>query len=187
MPRQTFIPFAKELNRKEGFKDGIFVLENWAGWEEWGRYERVCETLASTCGVSFTATDIHMRQLGLQMRRFEYEEMMGQIVLFEQVRTIDTSRLREYLCCVDDDLMDYVDAALGIGLALENAMEEEHPDEMTLCLCPTCASQFYNSPDHFIRRLDPFGGEKDDGTYCQVRKGYDFLIRDIKKTSSRRI
>ena len=81
MPRQTFIPFAKELNRKEGFKDGIFVLENWAGWEEWSRYEKVCETLASAYGVSFTATDIHMRQLGLQMRRFEYEEMMGQMTV----------------------------------------------------------------------------------------------------------
>lgn len=102
------------------------------------------------------------------------------IVLLEQVRTIDKSRLRDYLCCVDDDLMDYVDTALGISLALEATMEEEHPDEMTLCLCPTCASQFYNSPTHSIRRLDPYSTEKDDCTYCQVRKGYDYLIRNKK-------
>jgi len=74
----------------------------------------------------------------------------------------------------------YVDTALGISLALEDTMEEEHPDEMTLCLCPTCASQFYNSPTHSIRRLDPYSKEKDDCTYCQVRKGYDYLIRNKK-------
>lgn len=103
------------------------------------------------------------------------------MVLLEQVRTIDKSRLGSYIVSLDDDLMDYVDDALGISLALDDPTQEEHPDEMTLCLCPTCAAQFYNSPDHTIRRVDPFEEMKDDCTYCQVRKGYVYNIRHVEK------
>ena len=103
------------------------------------------------------------------------------MVLLEQVRTIDKSRLGSYVAALDDDLMDYVDGALGISLALDDSTQEEHPDEMTLCLCPICAAQFYNSPEHIIRRVDPLGAMKDDCTYCQVRKGYDYVVKTKKK------
>lgn len=107
------------------------------------------------------------------------------MVLLEQVRTIDKSRLSNYIAALDDEIMDYVDGALGISLALDDPSMEEHPDEMTLCLCPTCAAQFYNSPDHIIRRVDPLRDLKDDCTYCQVRQGYDYLIKKVDKRKRR--
>ena len=48
-------------------------------------------------------------------------------------------------------------------------------------------SQFFNSPDHIIRRVDPLSEVKEDCTYCQVRKGYDYrIIRARKKLGSDR-
>lgn len=95
------------------------------------------------------------------------------MVMLEQIRTVDRQRLKSYIGSIDDELMDYIDDALGISVGLK---EKEHADEMILCLCPTCASQFYNSPDHVIRRVNPFQTVKDDCTYCQVRQGYDYVI-----------
>lgn len=103
------------------------------------------------------------------------------MVLLEQVRAIDKSRLSGFVSALDGELMDYVDSALGISLALDDPTGETHPEEMTLCLCPTCAAQFYNSPYHIIRRVDPLRDAKDDCTYCQVRRGYDYHIRRVEK------
>lgn len=95
------------------------------------------------------------------------------MVLLEQIRTIDRRRLKSFIGSVNSEIIDYIDEALGISIGLE---EEQHPDEMELCLCPTCASQFYNSPEHVIRRSDPYQSIKDDCTYCQVRQGFDYRI-----------
>jgi len=105
------------------------------------------------------------------------------MVLLEHIRTIDKSRLKSYLSRLDDDVMDYIDNALGISVGLDHheKIVEERPDEMLLCLCPTCAAQFYNSPDHIIRRIDPFQDAKEDCSYCNVRKGYDYRVICKKK------
>ncbi len=100
------------------------------------------------------------------------------MVMLEQVRTIDKCRLGDYVTSIEYDLMDYIDDALGISLGLG---EPEKPDEMILCLCPTCLSQFINSPFHKVRRANPFSRIKSDCTYCQVRKGYDYHIQRIEK------
>ena len=57
-------------------------------------------------------------------------------------------------------------------------------EPMELCLCSRCASQFYNSPNHFIKRVDPFQAEKEPCTYCNYRYGYDFLIFDPTENAS---
>ena len=105
------------------------------------------------------------------------------MVLLEQVRTIDKSRLAEFMVSLDDDGMAPVDRALGISLALDDPTEVQPPDEMELCLCPICASQFFNSPEHIIRRLDPLCDKKDDCAYCEVRPGYEYRIKRVKKKS----
>ncbi len=105
------------------------------------------------------------------------------MVLLEQVRTIDKSRLDTYMVSMDEDSMARVDGALGISLAIDDPTRVKLPDEMELCLCPICASQFFNSPEHIIRRVNPLCDVKDDCTYCQVRKGYDYMIRRVKKKS----
>lgn len=104
------------------------------------------------------------------------------MVMLEQLRTIDKRRLKGFIGYVDEEIMDYIDTALGISVGLE---EEQHPDEMGLCLCPTCAAQFYNSPDHVIKRVNPFQRTKDECNYCQVRQGYDYRIWTKKKKEDR--
>ena len=111
------------------------------------------------------------------------------MVLLEQVRTIDKCRVDQYIMTIDENSMAQVNKALEISLGLKPQPEErrEKPEEMVLCLCPTCASQFFNSPDHIIRRVDPLSEVKEDCTYCQVRKGYDYrIIRARKKLGSDR-
>ncbi len=103
------------------------------------------------------------------------------MALLEQVRTIDKSRLDSFMVSLDEDGMAAVNSALGISLALDDPTEVKPPDEIELCLCPICASQFFNSPEHIIRRVDPLCVKKDDCTYCQVRQGYDYVIRRVKK------
>ena len=47
---------------------------------------------------------------------------------------------------------------------------------MEICLCPSCASAFYNIPSYRIVRKDPYQTNKDFCTYCSSRLGYDFLV-----------
>jgi len=49
-------------------------------------------------------------------------------------------------------------------------------DEMLLCLCHACAQQFYNSPEHKIRRADYQEVIKQECDYCAVRRGFSFII-----------
>ena len=48
-----------------------------------------------------------------------------------------------------------------------------------MCLCPTCASTFYNIPSYRIYRKNPYQCQKDVCTYCSSRLGYDFLISEM--------
>ncbi len=101
------------------------------------------------------------------------------IVLLEQLRTLDKRRLLGYIGSLDNDDMDRIDRALGISVGLDELPDErlyERPDEMILCLCPECLNQFINSPEHVVLRLNPFQREKDDCTYCGMRKGYDYRV-----------
>ncbi len=87
------------------------------------------------------------------------------MVMLEQIRTIDKSRLGSYVGCFDDDVMDYVDEALGISVGLHDLAgkeqkpyaDESHDEmhgEMVLTLCGTCLRQFICSPEHIVRRIN---------------------------------
>lgn len=110
------------------------------------------------------------------------------IALLEQIRTIDKQRLDRYIGCLDDEIMDYIDEAIGISVGLNHEYSytqhtrDEAPDEMLLCLCPTCANQFANSHDHVIQRISTKDADKESCTYCDVRMGYTYrVIRKRKK------
>jgi len=51
---------------------------------------------------------------------------------------------------------------------------------MLLCLCSTCAQQFYDSPEHRIRRADYEQIIKDKCDFCLSRTGWDFLVTNTK-------
>lgn len=115
------------------------------------------------------------------------------MAMLEQIRTIDKSRLGDYVGCLDDDVMDYIDEALGISVGLEDISspdgeqgsagvepQEEVPAEMVLTLCGTCLKQFIYSPDHIVKRIDRTQ-TKEPCMYCNVRDGYDYRIIRKKK------
>ena len=120
------------------------------------------------------------------------------IALCEHVDTIDKQRLLDYVGHVSAFELRLIDRALAISVGLVEKFNKpwidgtkpivrsevsvsESEDEMFLCLCPTCASQFYNSPEHIIRRVNPLQTDKEDCTYCHVRKGVDYRIIKKKK------
>ncbi len=113
------------------------------------------------------------------------------MAMLEQIRTIDKGRLGDYVGCLDDDVMDYIDEALGISVGLQDpgeTMQERPadeprdvvPDEMVLTLCGTCLKQFIYSPEHIVRRIDRTQ-IKEPCMYCHVRDGYDYRIIHKKK------
>ena len=55
-------------------------------------------------------THVHVQMQGLP----QYS-----VVLLEQIRTIDKSRLREKVCHLDDEILERINHALCISLALE--------------------------------------------------------------------
>lgn len=80
MPRQTFVPMAKELNRNAGFSNGIFV-EDEKDWESGYALDKVCDTLTEAYGTSRTAVEIHLRELGLLMNTWQYEDLKSQMAI----------------------------------------------------------------------------------------------------------
>ncbi len=55
----------------------------------------------------------------IEIESEKYDLVRDSVVLLEQIRTIDKSRLKEKVCRVDDTLMKKVDKALLISLSLD--------------------------------------------------------------------
>lgn len=49
-------------------------------------------------------------------------------------------------------------------------------NRMELCLCPRCASQFYDASSQKIRRADPIQVYLDVCDCCRSRRGFDFIL-----------
>lgn len=94
------------------------------------------------------------------------------VVLLEQIRTLDKKRLENYVGRIDRYQMIKIDEALRASTGVKKL---DKPVEM--CLCPVCASVFYDSPDYFIQRTDKSQREKEMCMFCKSRGGYDYLIR----------
>ena len=71
------------------------------------------------------------------------------VVLLEQIRTIDKSRLDEKIGFLNRYQMRKVDEALRISVGVKKM---DKPILMTLC--PGCAKPFYESDEHYIKRAD---------------------------------
>lgn len=98
------------------------------------------------------------------------------VVLLEQLRTVDKSRLIRYIGHLDDDNMRNIDRLCEISLGLKC----KTPDILTMCLCYTCAEYFRNTGAHRVYRLDPEQTVRDTCTYCNYRSGFDYIIIEKK-------
>lgn len=94
------------------------------------------------------------------------------IVLLEQLRTLDKNRLTVYAGKLSNRQISGVNHALAISIGLL----EHIPEKMVMCLCPTCASNFFATGGFILRRADPAQAEKDTCTYCNIRMGFDYVI-----------
>ena len=93
-------------------------------------------------------------------------------MLLEQIRTVDKRRLDDYVGRLNRDQMNRVEKAL------RTSMEIKKLDKPVLmCLCPMCAKPFYNSKEDCIIRADRDQTIKETCMFCNVRQGYDYLIR----------
>ena len=97
------------------------------------------------------------------------------MVLMEQIRTIDKSRLEEYI--------EKVDRALRISIDLKKQ------EPMLLTLCPKCAAQFYDSASHHIKKAQEYQKIKEVCMFCNVRRGIDYYIypRGYRNKKSRNV
>ena len=94
----------------------------------------------------------------------------------DRIRTIDKSRLESYIGRLDEATMSRIDRALGISVGIDRKIDWS--DGIELCLCGKCASDFFNTPGHYIKRADKAQTIKDTCTYCNVRQGYDYIVVD---------
>ena len=94
------------------------------------------------------------------------------IVLLEQLRTLDKRRLERYIGRVDSCHIREINRALAVSVGLM----EEMPENLIMCLCPTCANNFYGTGSYFLRRVNTDSSEKDICTYCVQRRGFDHEV-----------
>lgn len=94
------------------------------------------------------------------------------VALLEQLRTLDKMRLDNYIGTLDRHQMYKIDKALCSSTGLRKM---DKP--ILMCLCPVCAKPFYDSAEHFIKQADKNQSSKETCMFCNVRQGYDYLIR----------
>lgn len=98
------------------------------------------------------------------------------MVLMEQIRTIDKKRLKQYIGKLSEEECKGLNHALAISVGLIPST----PEKLTLCLCSTCADNFYGSGAFHLRRIDPIEVEMEMCTYCGQRRGFDYEITKRK-------
>lgn len=94
------------------------------------------------------------------------------IVLLEQLRTIDKRRLNSFIGHLSEKHIQGINHALAVSVGLIESI----PNKLILCLCRTCAENFYGSGAFVLHRVNPEQTEKDTCTYCNSRKGFDYEI-----------
>ena len=97
---------------------------------------------------------------------------MPSLVLLEQLRTIDKRRLSSFIGHLSEKHIQGINHALAVSVGLIESI----PNKLILCLCRTCAENFYGSGAFVLRRVNSEQTEKDTCTYCNSRKGFDYEI-----------
>lgn len=94
------------------------------------------------------------------------------VILLEQLRTIDKQRLEEYIGHLSDAHIWGLNHALSISTGLIRFK----PENLILCLCHTCANNFYSTGIYALRRINPIQVKTELCTYCNIRLGYNYEI-----------
>ena len=103
--------------------------------------------------------------------------VQASMVMLEQIRTIDKTRLSQYIGRLSQEDLQGINHALAISIGLIPTP----PGKLTLCLCSACAENFYGSGAYLLRRVNPVQVEKEMCTYCNQRIGFDYEITPRRK------
>ena len=99
------------------------------------------------------------------------------IILLEQLRTIDKRRLGHYIGRLSQKRIEEMDRALMVSLDLFC----QESKTTIISLCGVCVSNFRNTGAYYLCRLDPGQIKKEVCTYCNQRRGFDYVM--MKKGS----
>lgn len=102
----------------------------------------------------------------------EHGMKVPSLVLFEQIRTIDKHRLEKRIGKLSPKQIKELNHALAVSVGLI----DPKPKTMTLCLCHTCVENFFSTGAYYLKRVDPYKTEKETCTYCNQRRGFDYLV-----------
>ena len=72
------------------------------------------------------------------------------LVLLEQLRTIDKRRLSSFIGHLPEKHIQGINHALAVSVGLIESI----PNKLILCLCRTCAENFYGSGAFVLRRIN---------------------------------
>lgn len=98
----------------------------------------------------------------------------GSVVLLEQIRTIDKSRLRGYMGQLDQAIMRLVDVCLSqsLGLITNNGSS-------VMTLCRICANDYRDTGAFELHRINPNQQIKETCCRCSRRTGFDYQIKEL--------
>ena len=94
------------------------------------------------------------------------------VILLEQLRTIDKRRLGRYIGRLSKERIEEMDRALMVSLDLHC----QSSGAVIMSLCGVCAGNFRNTGAYFLCRLDPGQIKKEVCTYCNQRRGFDYVM-----------
>ena len=99
------------------------------------------------------------------------------VVLTEQLRTLDKQCLGKHVGALNQAHLRSVNHALAISIGLI----EPKPKAMCVCLCSTCANNFYGTGDYYLQRVNPYESQKGVCTYCNQRLGFEYMVATRRK------
>lgn len=98
------------------------------------------------------------------------------LVLAEQIRTIDRTRLSNYIGHIDKNTQYDVDNALAVCIGLEKRRPPKG-EMLVLSLCPRCETDFRNSGYLLVKK--GWQEIKEDCDFCKTAKGLNFGIFNL--------
>ena len=101
------------------------------------------------------------------------------IILLEQLRTIDKSRLDGYIGHLSEEHIAGMDHALAVSIDLIEEPQSKKtapPEQISMTLCGKCLDSYRRANAYHIRRANPSQLIKEPCMFCGIRLGYDYLL-----------
>ena len=95
------------------------------------------------------------------------------LALVEQIRTIDCTRLGEYIGRIGDKVQVEIDAALAVCVGIEKRFASKG-ELFELCLCSRCKKNFRNSGYVVVKK--GWQATKEECDFCNARRGVIFGV-----------